>query len=266
VGARLLAGAAPLKLAEGGGTADLRGGWDWVRFRCGIEEKTENDSGVSLCGGSHGNFGRKLTEAHFAPLFSFVCSMGFRWLFMFGKLVLKACCLLPWASDFFGAEADRKLKAWRPRRTPSATARRHAPRAGARRAQDSARGQGAKPGDLGVHPPPRRAATLLASGLSERGGGVGAPVTAAQRLPERVGGCPGPEDAAGGGEGEHGLGWEQAEHGQHLVVAQLRDGSSAMRTLRHPWAHRRLSPLDRHRIPSPPKFLAVSPPLPSTTP
>jgi hypothetical protein len=48
------------------------------RVSCGIEEKTENDSVVSLCSGSHRNFGRKLTEAHFALLFSFVCSMGVR--------------------------------------------------------------------------------------------------------------------------------------------------------------------------------------------
>jgi hypothetical protein len=30
------------------------------RVSCGIEEKTENDSVVSLCSGSHRNFGRKL--------------------------------------------------------------------------------------------------------------------------------------------------------------------------------------------------------------
>jgi hypothetical protein len=39
VGARLLAGAAPLKLAQGGGTGDLRGGWDWVGFRAGSKRK-----------------------------------------------------------------------------------------------------------------------------------------------------------------------------------------------------------------------------------
>jgi hypothetical protein len=39
VPAWLLAGAAPLKLAQGGGTGDLRGGWDWVGFRAGSKRK-----------------------------------------------------------------------------------------------------------------------------------------------------------------------------------------------------------------------------------
>jgi hypothetical protein len=58
--------------------------WDWRlerhlglgRVSVGIEEKTENDSVVSLCGGSPHNFDQKLTEAHFPPLSSFLCTMG----------------------------------------------------------------------------------------------------------------------------------------------------------------------------------------------
>jgi hypothetical protein len=104
VGARLLAGAALLKLAQGGGTGDLRGGWDWVGFRCGIEEKTENDLVVSVVVIV---ISVESSQAHFAPRFSFVCSMGFRWLFMFGKLVLKACCLFELPAS---SEGDRKFK------------------------------------------------------------------------------------------------------------------------------------------------------------
>ena len=150
-------------------------------------------------------------------------------------------------------------------------------RAGPRRGApdgDAARGQGAEPGDLGVDPSPRRlqaAAVAVVPALGERGGGAGAPVAAAQRLPERVRGGPGPERAAGGGEGEHGLGREQTEDGEDLVVAQLRDGRRRRRRRRrrprlvllHALTAAASRPVASHRRPW---LLPFMRPLPHTAP
>jgi hypothetical protein len=97
-----------------------------------------------------------------------------------------------------------------------------------------------------------RAPSLATSAYTLRHGPrTGAPATAAQRLLERVGGC---------GKCRR----RRARRQRGADGARTAPGRSpaarwaaATRTPRHPWAHRRLPPLDRPRTPSPPKVIRL---------